>query len=31
MGEIGRGKLIGPSEEKVDFEDLAAGSLQTTR
>jgi hypothetical protein len=24
LGEIGRGKLIGPQEEKVTFEDMAA-------
>jgi hypothetical protein len=28
LGEIGRGRLIGPQEEKVTFEDLAADILR---
>jgi hypothetical protein len=28
MGEIGRGRLVGPSEERLTFEELAADYLQ---
>jgi len=31
LGEIGRGKLIGPREEKVTFTDLATGLVQEYR
>ena len=31
LGEIGQGKFIGPSEEKVEFEDLAADYLSDFR